>query len=177
MFLESDDIKLRAIEPEDLEILYQWENKTELWIHGNTLAPYSKLALRQYINDAQQHDIYQAKQLRMMIIHKESETTIGTVDLYDFDPHNSRAGIGILIDEAFRNHNYASQALDIINKYVFEFLHIKQLYAYIAIDNVNSIKLFEKSGYTCSGVLTDWIYCKTTFKDVLIYQHLNDLSQ
>lgn len=66
MLLENHQIKLRAVEPEDLDLLYSWENETTLWIHGNTLAPYSKLVLRQYINDALEMDIYQSKQLRLI---------------------------------------------------------------------------------------------------------------
>ena len=45
-FLESENICLRAPEPEDLELLYEWENDSSLWIAGNTRAPYSKFQLR-----------------------------------------------------------------------------------------------------------------------------------
>lgn len=170
MLLENDIIRLRALEPEDLQILYEWENDTSLWIHGNTLTPYSKLALRQYISETQQQDIFQAKQLRLMAELKEGGQIIGTVDLYDFDFHNSRAGIGILITESYRNSGYASQVLDIIHEYTNSFLSIRQLYAYIATDNTSSIRLFEKSGYKQSGVLKDWIRCGYLYKDIYIYQ-------
>ena len=173
MFLENERLKLRALEPEDLEILYKWENNTDLWIHGNSTSPYSKLALRQYICETQLHDIYEAKQLRLIIVEQNDENVVGTIDLYDFDPHNSRAGIGILIDDQFRDQNYATETLSIIQKYSFSFLKIKQLYAYIAVDNINSIKLFEKAGYTKSGMLSSWIQAQRAFKDVLIYQLLN----
>lgn len=173
MLLESTDLRLRALEPEDLDILYQWENDTNLWVHGNTLAPYPKLALRQYITETQLHDIYQAKQLRLMILLKDTSETIGTIDLYEFDPHNSRAGIGILIDENFRMRSYAAQALEIIKKYTFDFLKINQLYAYIASDNIGSIRLFEGAGYLPSGMLSDWIMCLDKPKDVFIYQLIN----
>ena len=170
MYLENKDLKLRALEPEDLENLYKWENNTNLWIYGNTLTPYSKLALRNYISDTQQQDIYEAKQLRLMIEIKSSNTVIGTVDLYEFDFHHSRAGIGILIDENYRNCNYASQTLEIIREYVFYFLKINQIFAYIAVDNLQSIRLFEKSGYTRSGELLDWIRDDSQYKNVYIYQ-------
>lgn len=170
MYLENKELKLRALDPEDLESLYKWENDTKLWIYGNTLTPYSKLALRQYISETQQQDIYEAKQLRFMIELKPSKAVIGTVDLYEFDFHHSRAGIGILIDEDFRNHNYASQTLEIIREYVFSFLKIKQIFAYIGTDNLQSVRLFEKSGYIRSGELINWIRSGSVYKNVYIYQ-------
>lgn len=170
MYLENNNIKLRALDPEDLEILYKWENNCDLWIYGNTLTPYSRLALRQYISETQQHDIYEAKQLRLMIELKSENVVIGTVDLYEFDFHHSRAGIGILIDENYRNSSYASQALELIKVYVFSFLKINQIFAYIATDNHHSIRLFEKSGYKRSGELQDWICCNSVYKNVYIYQ-------
>lgn len=170
MLLENDNIKLRALEPEDLDILYKWENDTRLWIHGNTLTPYSKLALRQYISDSQQQDIYQTKQVRFMVDIKPSNVTIGTVDVYDFDFHSKKAGIGILIDDAYRGRNYATQTLDLIREYTSSFLQMKQLYAYIATDNLYSIRLFEKNGYNQSGILINWICANSVYKNVFIYQ-------
>ena len=174
IFLENDNLRLRALEPEDLDILYRWENNTQLWLHGNTLSPYSKLALREYISETQNQDIYQAKQLRLMIITKKEDKVVGTVDLYDFDPHNNKVGIGILIDEKYQGKSYATQTLKIIEEYVFLFLRINQLYAYIAVDNTKSILTFEKSGYKISGTLNDWICCNSIYKNVNIYQLLNN---
>ena len=174
MLLESSNLKLRAIEPEDLEILYKWENNTSLWIHGNTLSPYSKLALRQYINDSLSMDIFQNRQLRLMACLKQDvDTVVGTVDLYDFDPQNQRAGVGILIDEDFRGRKFASEVLQIIEYYAFNFLHLHQLYAYIATSNNISLNLFRKAGYQQAGLLKDWLktadnnYCDVAFMQLI----------
>lgn len=173
MLLENENIKLRALEPEDLDILYKWENNTQLWIHGNTLAPYPKLALREYIATTQMADIYEAKQLRLMIECKQTKAVIGTIDMYDCDFHHRKAGIGILIEEAFRKQDFATMTLNLISKYAFEFLRLNQLYAYIAEDNTQSLKLFEKVGYQNSSILKEWIFCESQYKDVYIYQLIN----
>ena len=173
MFLENDKLKLRALEPEDLKVLYEWENDSRLWIHGNTLNPYSKQTLRQYITDSLSQDIYQNKQLRLMIDMKTDNKTIGTVDLYDFDVRNLKAGIGILIDEDYRKQNIASNTLELIKSYAFSFLHMHQLYAFISVDNEPSIKLFEKAGFGKSGTLKEWICFDNKYKAVHIYQIIN----
>ena len=43
--MPMNKIKLRAIEPEDLEVLYKIENDVRLWNIGVTNVPYSKYTL------------------------------------------------------------------------------------------------------------------------------------
>ncbi|MCC8155656.1 MAG: GNAT family N-acetyltransferase [Tannerellaceae bacterium] len=169
IFLENDVIRLRALEPEDLGRLYKWENDTTQWHKGETVSPYSRYALKQFIAESHR-GIYELKQLRMVVECKFSGEAIGMVDLYDFDAHNRRAGVGVLIDAIFQGRGMASQALDLLTRYAFGFLHLHQLYAYIAIDNEPSRKLFTKAGFTLSGVLTDWLVSKDGFTNVEVYQ-------
>ena len=122
-FLKNDTLHLRALEPEDLEALYKWENDTDVWRYGSAMSPYSKYVLRQYIVDAQT-DIFESKQLRFMISLNQENSRIGTIDLYDFDPLNSRCGVGIYIDPEYRKEGFAKQALILLQKYVFNFFNI-----------------------------------------------------
>lgn len=50
--LQNKTVCLRAPEPEDLELLYSWENNPEWWEIGNTLAPYSRYLLKEYIAES-----------------------------------------------------------------------------------------------------------------------------
>lgn len=175
MWLENEHIRLRALEPEDVDILYAWENDSDLWTYGSTLSPFSRLTLRQYLIDVQQQDIYQTRQLRLMIeIKNETSKPVGAVDLYEYDPHNNRAGIGILIDAEKRERNYATEALKLVEEYAFGFLDIHQLFAYIAIDNKKSYGLFLKAGYQLIGILKDWKREKHHYNDVYLMQLIRD---
>ena len=60
------DIRLRAIEPEDLDLLYRIENDRELWNVGTTNVPYSRYTLHDYLATSCD-DIYADKQVRMVI--------------------------------------------------------------------------------------------------------------
>ena len=171
-YLENDQIKLRALEPEDLEILYKWENDADLWRCGATIAPYSKFAIKEYIAESGL-DIFQTKQLRLMIVWKDNDEPVGTIDLYDFDPMNLRAGVGILIDMAYRGKGIGKQALQLINDYAFDFLLLKQLFAYIPKQNESSLKLFSKSGYSNTACLKEWIKTSNGFEDVYLMQLIN----
>ncbi len=170
--LENEHIRLRALEPEDLANIYLWENNTEWWGVGNTLTPYSRYVLKEYI--AQSHrDLYDLKQLRLVIERKESPTPIGTVDLYDFDPHNRRVGVGVLIDPACQGNGIATEAMDLLKEYVFSFLKLHQLYVYVAENNDASRTLFARCGFETTGKLADWQVAVDGYRDVLVMQLLN----
>jgi diamine N-acetyltransferase len=170
---ENDNIRLRAIEPEDLELLYRWENDTALWVAGNARKPYSHFALKQYIADFQK-DIYETKQLRLMLDNKLSGETMGTVDLFDFDFHNSRVTLGLFVENKFQGKGYATQALHLIENYVFNFLKINQLHAFIAVNNVASIAMFRKEKYHDSALLKSWLRQGNEFVDVVVCQKIKE---
>ena len=170
--LENNNLRLRAVEPEDLDTLYAWENDTELWEHGAAIVPFSRFAIKQYLIDTQQ-DIYRDKQLRLMIALQASGETIGTIDLYDFDPQHRRAGVGILIDKKHRHQGYGHQTLSLIERYCFDFLKMTQMYAIIPKKNRNSLKLFHKAGFTPSGTLKNWLSLENGVEDVIIVQKIH----
>jgi diamine N-acetyltransferase len=170
--LENSNIRLRATEPEDLELLYRWENDTLQWPLGNATVPFSRYTLRQYLAESNQ-DIYSDRQLRLMITRKEQEKTIGAADLYDFDPFHFRAAVGILVEASERQKGYGLQALQLLEEYAFRFLHLRQLYAFVPIHNLASEALFEKAGFEVAGVLKDWIREDDTFTDVSVMQLIN----
>lgn len=169
MFLASKRLYLRVLEPEDLDVLYKWENDMELWQYGSSLTPYSKFALKEYIRNSDR-DILQTRQLRLMIADKLSDEAIGTVDLYDYDSINQRAGIGILLDSKHRNKGLGAEVLSLIEKYAFRYLFLEQLYAHIPARNEMSYKLFSKCGYEQTGILKNWLKTESGFEDVVVMQ-------
>ncbi|MGI6320000.1 MAG: GNAT family N-acetyltransferase [Bacteroidales bacterium] len=162
-------ITLRPIEPSDVDLLYKWENDPKIMKVSHNLTPFSKHILTEYINSAHQ-DIYTVKQLRLIIEIAETKRAIGTIDLFDFDPQHKRAGIGILIDEDFQNQGYGFQTLEEIKDYSKNTLGLHQLYCNIAINNKNSISLFEKSGFVQCGLKKDWLLIDNQWIDEIKLQ-------
>lgn len=169
--LKYGKIFLRPLEPEDIELLYKWENSLEIWEVSNTRTPFSKHILAQYLIESAK-DIYETKQLRL-IIQNEKFEPVGAIDLFDFEPYHLRAGVGVLINKnSDKNQGYATDALQALSNYTFEVLGLKQLYANIASDNLNSIKLFEKSGFVQIGVKKDWLKISIGWKDEILFQKI-----
>jgi len=173
-YLENKIIKLRAPEISDLGILYKWENDTALWSTGATITPFSKHILMKYLETAHL-DIYETKQLRLMIdLKTENYRTIGTIDLFDFDPFNHRAGVGILIADATdRGKGLASEALNVLIVYCFELLGLHQLYCNISSNNLISLKLFRKHGFNIIGLKKDWTKSTNGYTDEYLLQLIN----
>jgi len=164
-------ISLRPLEPDDIELLYQWENNMEIWNVSNTRTPFSKFILAEYLKESAK-DIYETKQLRL-VIENELAEPVGAVDLFDFDPYHMRAGVGILIHNTEnRNHGYASDALNAIFGYAVEVLGLKQLFANISAKNQVSIHLFEKVGFTQSGIKKNWLKTSLGWEDEIFFQKL-----
>ena len=172
--LQNETICLRAIEPEDLELLYRWENNPAWWSVGNTLAPYSRYHLKEYIA-ASHRDIFELKQLRLMIDLRATGVTVGTVDLYEFDPHHLRAGVGILIDPDYQQQGLGKEALALLEEYAFSFLKLHQLFVHLSVENIASKALFSGSGYVQTGLLTDWTASEKGYSDVLVMQKVNGI--
>lgn len=170
--LTGKHIHLRALEPDDLDFLYAIENNESFWEVSSTQTPYSKFILEQYLANAHQ-DIYEAKQLRLIIAENTTKNNVGIIDLFEYNPQHKRAGIGILIIENEQNKGFASQALELLIDYSFNKLNLHQLFANITTDNTKSLDLFTKHGFKKIGIKKEWIFSKGSFKDEISFQRLN----
>ncbi|NVK53735.1 MAG: GNAT family N-acetyltransferase [Flavobacteriaceae bacterium] len=170
--LQGNTILLRALEPEDLEFLFETENNEAFWEVSSTQVPFSKFLLKNYLENAH-IDIFEAKQLRLIIQENLNNKAVGTIDLFDFNPQHQRAGVGILIHEKYQKNGFASEALQLLITYCFTHLNLHQLYANITSDNSKSIALFQKHQFKKIGLKKDWIYYNGNFKDEILFQLIN----
>lgn len=170
--LKGDLVYLRALEPEDLDLLFEVENNEEFWEVSATSVPFSRYILKQYLENSHR-DIYDVKQLRLVICDHAGEA-IGLIDIFDFDPKNRRAALGILIiHKNHRSKGYGTEALQLTCKYCFAHLGLHQVYANVGSDNASSRLLFEKSGFLLTAKKKDWNLVDGEYKDEITYQLIN----
>lgn len=199
--LKGEKVTLREMRDDDLELIYDWENRSELWYLGDVHEPLTQAEISNFINHST-GDIYTDGQLRLMIdvsaslrgkndrsnlsdledCHAEfmqsaaevPAMTVGCIDLFEFDKFNLRAGVGILIAEPEdRKNGYAKEALSLLTNYCFEVLNLRQLYCHITIDNKASLQLFKTCGFEQSGTNRDWVKKGNAFIDAVFMQKLN----
>ena len=173
MNIEGKICRLRALEPQDIDVVYGWENDTDLWRVSGTMAPFSRHSLMRFIEE-QQYDIYATRQQRLIIeadVDGEA-TAVGAVDMFDFDPQNRRAGVGVVVSKDFRRCGYAKEALQLLERYARDVLQLHQLWCSIGADNLPSLALFRTAGYTDCGRRLEWILTPNGPLDELLLQKL-----
>lgn len=171
--LKGKNVFLRALEPEDLDFIYEIENDEHIWEISETKTPYSRFLIKQYLENAHK-DIYEVRQLRL-VISKYDKTAVGLVDIFDFDFHHKRAGIGILVkNEEDRGKGMGSEALKLLVDYCFGHLGLHQVYCNVSEDNEASINLFKKTGFHEIGLKKDWNLSAGKFKNEYLFQLINN---
>lgn len=190
--LTNHSIFLRAMEPEDIDAIFRWENDPKIWVDSASHQPFSRKALSQFIEENSGADIYSCRQLRLMAekeeiikcdetgeLHKNvfcKHFTVGCVDLFDFDPYHRRAGVGIIVDNHYRRQGIGLQMLLELEDFGREHLQLHQLHCAVASNNKASIALFERAGYSRCGVLNEWIFSDGKWIDAFMYQKIITLS-
>ncbi len=168
----GSNISLRALEPGDAQILYEWENDRDVWSVSNTITPYSRFDIEQYIINS--GDIFTSRQLRLIIIpNSQPDTPAGAVDLFDFEPLHRRAEIGILISGNYRNKGYAGEAIDLMKSYAFNTLNLHQLYCHVPVDKEINLHLFVKHGFVNMGTRREWHLVNGKWIDEYLLQCIN----
>ena len=110
-----------------------------------------------------------------MAICNNDSAVIGLIDIFDFDPKNKRAGIGILIkDEKNRFKGFGKEALNLLVDYCFKILHLHQVYANISETNTPSLKLFQNNGFETIGMKKDWVFNGDNFTHEYILQRIKN---
>lgn len=172
--LKGDKVFLRALEPDDLDFILKVENSEDFWEISATRVPYSRFLIKKYLQNSHR-DIFDVKQLRLMICHNDS-TPMGLIDVFDLEPKDRRAALGILIvNDEDRGKGYGVEVLELISNYCFTHLCLHQLYANVTVDNLASLKLFEKCNFKPVGIKKDWVLVNGKFKDEILYQLINNV--
>ena len=172
MFIKDQKITLRCAEPDDAERIFRWENDRSIWRVSGTHVPYSRFQIEQFL--LSNNDLISSKQLRLMIDLNETGESIGCVDIFDYDGINQRAGLGILIEEAFRQQGYAKAALALCIEYLFHDVLLHQVYCSIDETNTESQQLFLDQGFVLCGRRKEWLKTPKGYLDVLEYQLINE---
>ena len=167
-----ENIKLRALEPEDIDILFSVENDSSLWKYSNRNEPYSKYTLNKYIK-IQNQDISESRQKRFVLSNNE-KNVLGFIYLFDFEPYHRRAGIGLVILSNYRNRGLGYKGLQLLENHSKLYYNLHLLYANVASENKLSNLLFKKMKYNLVGVKKKWNYYNNSFHDECLYQKILD---
>lgn len=170
MFISDGIISLRIAEPEDAHQIYEWENDRSVWRVSETSCPTSLFQVEQFLLG--NSDIWTNRQLRLMVCQEGVDRPVGSIDLFDFDPLNSRVGIGILIEKTCRGQGIATQALKLCLEYLGHDVMVHQVHCLIDVTNEESRHLFLGLAFNECGCRKDWIKTPQGYLDAVFYQKI-----
>lgn len=165
----NDKVRLRALEPTDVDWLYTAENDSRLWAVTDTVAPFSRQLMWQYLKDYNA-DIYHTRELRLVVEQVDDGRPVGTVDLMNFSPLNSRAELGVMILPQERGQGLAQAAVQLICDYAAHHLGLHQLYTYVTPDNEASLAMCKAAGFVVAGTLRQWVKRGNNYTDAVLMQ-------
>ena len=157
------EIRLRAVEPEDVDFMLECEADGEASKWTDYRAPMSRTQLMTYAltYDA---DPFGAGQLRLIAETPEGDR-VGIADLYDISERDGRAFIGVTIHPDKRRLGLGANTLDAVQSFANSRMGLRQLCAKVSVKNLAATELFAKAGYEQLCILPDWHKIGTDFHD------------
>ncbi|WP_350019928.1 GNAT family N-acetyltransferase [Priestia flexa] len=169
MNIYSEDLILRAIELEDMELLKNMINdpNIENMVLGWSF-PVSSNQQITWINNLKDD-----KNNVRFIVDIKDIGAVGLVSLTNIDYKNGTATINIKLNsDEIKQKGIGYKAVILLSAYAFNQLNLNCLIANILNYNIGSQKLFEKCRFTLEGKLRDRIYKNGAYQDVYSYSLL-----
>ena len=172
MNIVYEDIVLRAVEEEDLELLKDMINDPEIEkMVGGTSFPISSYDQRNWFEELSIRD----NELRLIIDTKE-HGAIGTITMTNIDWKNRNGEIHIKIvnKKELRGKGYGTKANIGIIKYGFEQMNLYSIYGYYLEYNKVSDNSREKFGFKIDGVLRNRIFKDNKYHNLVAWSLCKD---
>ena len=141
------DIILRPIRIEDAEDMFLYGSDTEVtkwltWSSHNTTED-SKASIENYFLKRPSLNVPSAH----AIIHKETNTMIGTCDICRVEWESNTGEIGYCISRNHWGKGYVTKACKAVIEFGFEYLNLDVIEIRHHKDNIGSRKVIEKCGF------------------------------
>lgn len=171
--LLTDRLLLRPMQMEDAPDFFSfWSDPT----------------VTKYMNIEAFTDIKQAEQMilllqelgkenkasRWTITLKDTDDVIGSCGFNTLDFENERAEIGYDLGYRYWGKGFAPEALRALILFGFNSLHLNRIEAKVEPDNLNSIKVLKKLGFSEEGLLRQYEKSKGKLVDIIILSTLRN---
>lgn len=121
--------------------------------------------IKQYIKDVNSNNF----NLFLAIIRKDCGRHIGNIKLGPVDLRHKHCDIGIIIgDKPSWGKGFATEAIKLARNYAFKTLKLQKLTAGVYGQNIGSLKVFKKSGFSVEGVQKKQYFCEGRYVDGIL---------
>ena len=168
-YWESDRIRLRALEPEDAPIFFEWNKDSEMMLMvGGLYPPTSKKVITDWIEKTTAKFSEKTDDFYFVIETLDGEF-IGSIDPHKCDRLVGDFSYGIAIRREFQRQGYAREAIIMVLRHYFRELRYQKVTVKVFGYNEPSQKLHEAMGFLLEGQIRRSVLHNGRFYDDLIY--------
>ena len=166
--LYGKHVRLRAVEREDVNKFHEWVNDPEVTRGLALYLPMSFADEENWFTSFARRD-QKEKPLAIEIRKGRNWKLIGNCGVFDLDPVNRSAELGILIgDKSEWNKGYGSETMSLLLRHCFETLNLNRAMLRVYTENIRAVRSYEKAGFALEGRLREAVYKFGKYDDVLI---------
>ena len=164
----SKQVRLRAVEREDLPRFQRWLNDPEVTAGLMIYLPLSQMDEQNWFETMlkappEEHPLV------IEVLQGETWIPIGNCGIHDVD-HRIRSGeIGIFIGEkSYWNQGIGTLVMRLFLKHCFDTLNLNRVFLRVYEDNLRAIRSYERAGFVHEGRMRQAMYKQGRYLDVLL---------
>jgi ribosomal-protein-alanine N-acetyltransferase len=162
--LEGKTVTLRAMEKEDLPVVWEWANTPEFGGEYEPLEQISRKEVEKWYENLRPGE-------QWFIIETQDGSKIGQIFHAPRGPHFL---IGYKVLPGERNKGYCTEAVMIIVDYLFLAKNIIRIQAETNPRNIASQRVLEKAGFKREGLVRRSIFIRGKWEDGFLYSILRE---
>lgn len=166
--LEGINVNLRAMEPEDVPLMYNWLNNIDFQGRYTPLIQRSKEEMKKRFTETSDDQ-------KVFIMEKKDNTKIGIIFYFMVKggPYNLlEIGYYMILSE--RKKGYCTEAVKIFIDFLFLSQAIERIQATTDSRNIASQRVLEKAGFTKEGLIRKMLFMKGEWVDISLFSILRE---
>ena len=167
-FLQGENIRLRSVEAEDWEIIYNWNRDTEKLKRFDRIQfPPSKSGTKKWVEKKAEKNGKGDEFFWM--IEDGKGNLVGVASTFFVDQRAGTFYYGVAVDSDYRRRGFANKAIRLILRYYFQELRYQKCTAIVYDFNEPSQRLHESLGFIQEGRLRRMGRVDGEYHDFLMY--------
>ena len=162
--LEGERVTLRALRPEDVEVLWKYWADLDVSTRASTNAP------RPYTLQETQaffEELAKKEELVRFVIEVDG-AVVGDCSLHDIDKHSRHCEVGIAIGKPHWSQGYGQEALGLLVDFAFKHHNMHRVALEVLADDDRAVACYRKVGFVEEGALRKRDWSNGKYHDVLV---------
>ncbi|MGQ3480646.1 GNAT family N-acetyltransferase [Paenibacillus sp. TY11] len=151
--LKSDDLVLKKIEDHHLDEVFEIYNNDKVFEYCGIIPKHNKDTVKKMIGHFER-DYHKKSRVKWGIFaNPESDRLLGIIEAFDFNQKVNMVTIGYFLAESHWGKGVATEAVNILLKFLFMYMNINRIQAEVMPLNENSKRVLLKNGFIKEGTL------------------------